>query len=260
MMSYFRVFYKLVFVTLVISTFAIFSILTNLFIWSPFKKRTVISYLTSYASKAILWSLNFKIKQIGPLPKKGSLIIGNHMSYLDILIYASHFQTLFVTSTDMKARPFLGQITQLGGCLYVNRRNPKSLVKEIKDIKKYFDYGSSVTIFPEGTSSDGSSVLPFKKSLFQIALLTKCPIQPVTLCYNKIDGEKFSSLNCDKVCWYGDHLPFFPHLISLLRLKTVEATMSVLDTVDPSKFEDRKTLCEFTHQNVSNEYTRLTTC
>lgn len=254
--SLIRIIYKLVFIVVSISTFAILSLIINLVIWSPFRKRVFITFLTSLTSKSILYVLNFKVIRKGPIPKEGSLVIGNHMSYLDILIYLSHFKTLFVTSTDMRSRPFLGQITLLGGCLYVNRQNPKNLVKELKNIKRFFDKGFSVTIFPEGTSSNGERVLPFKKSLFQIALQTKCQIQPVVLHYSKIDGKDFGDENRDKVCWHGDLL-FFPHLINLLKLRSVEATMNILEPIDSNNFEDRKSLCDTTFETVSNSYDQL---
>lgn len=221
----------------------------------PFKflRRRLATEINVICSRVVLSLLHFKVTHVGPLPKEGSLIIGNHLSYLDILIYLSRFKTLFVTSVDMKWRFLLGQITVLGGCLYVERRNPRNLPKELKTLKKFFDNGFTVCVFPEGTSSDGLSVLPFKKSLFQIALETKAPIQPIVLRYTKINGQPFSDKNNDLVCWYGD-LNFFKHFCKLLTLKSIEAELRVLPTIDSTKFSDRKSLADHTHRIVLNQY------
>ena len=147
----------------------------------------------------------------------------------------------------------MGQITVLGGCLYVERRNPRGLPKELKTMKKFFDKGFTVCVFPEGTSSNGLSVLPFKKSLFQIALETKAPIQPIVLNYTKINGEPFSESNNDFVCWYGE-MNFFKHFFNLLKLKSIEAELKVLPLIDSTQFSDRKTLADHTHRIVLKHY------
>lgn len=153
----------------------------------------------------------------------------------------------------MGRRPFLGQLTWLGGCLYVERRNPRNLHKELKTIKQYFEKGFMVCFFPEGTSSDGKTVLPFKKSLFQLALETSAPIQPIVLNYKTVDGEKFGDANRDFVCWYGD-LPFVKHFINLVQLKKVTAQLQVLSPVSSAKFQDRKSLSDQSHRIILEQY------
>jgi len=153
----------------------------------------------------------------------------------------------------MKWRFFLGQLTVLGGCLFVERRNPRNLPNELKNLKDFFDNGFTVCVFPEGTSSDGLSVLPFKKSLFQIALETKAPVQPIALKYTKINGKPFSKKNNDLVCWYGE-MNFFTHFIKLLTLRSIEAELNVLPLIDSKSFTDRKALADHTHRIVLKHY------
>lgn len=221
--------------------------------FSKFKKRKVITKLSAFCSKMMLWGLGFKLSLKGSAPKEGVMIIGNHMSYLDILIYLSFFEALFVTSVDMRERLFLGQVTRMGGCLFVERRNPRGLPKEMRSIKKFFAKGFSVCIFPEGTSSDGSTVLPFKNSMFQIPLETGCPVQPIVLKYSKIDDKDFGPETCDYVCWYGE-LGFFAHLMGLFTLKKVEAMLSVLPEIDSNQFKNRKELSNHAHQILTQKY------
>lgn len=245
---------KLLLTLFVIPVFFIHAALVNLFfINDDMKRRRALTKVSAFYSKLYLRFIGFKISLNGELPKSGFLIIGNHMSYLDILIYLSFFETLFVTSVEMKERFFIGHITRIAGCLFVERRNPRKLHEEMTTIKKYFNAGFNVCIFPEGTSSNGESVLPFKKSLFQIPIDTHVPIQPIILKYRKIDGKDFGPENCDKVCWYGG-LGFFKHLFTLFTLRRVEADLTVISQIESKKFSDRKELSDFAFALVSEKY------
>jgi len=175
------------------------------------------------------------------------------MSYLDILIYLSFFEALFVTSVDMRERLFLGQVTRASGCLFVERRNPRGLPKEMCAIKEFFEKGFSVCVFPEGTSSDGSTVLPFKNSMFQIPIETGCPVQPIMLKYSKIDGKDFGADTRDYVCWYGE-LGFFAHLIGLFTLQEVTASLTTLSIIDSTQFSNRKDLSNYAHNLLIEKY------
>jgi len=253
-MKIFRVLYKTIITFIVIVSFFILSALIQIVLpFSKFKKRKVITKVSASHAKIMLKVLGFKLNLKGGLPDEGVMIIGNHMSYLDILIYLSFFEALFVTSVDMRERLFLGQVTQMGGCLFVERRNPRKLPQEMRAIKEFFNKGFSVCIFPEGTSSDGSSVLPFKNSMFQIPLETGCEVQPIALKYTNVDGKDFGPQTCDSVCWYGE-LKFFPHLINLFKLKTVEANLYVLPTIDATAFTNRKDLSNHAHKILSDAY------
>ncbi len=254
-MRFFRVFYKSIAAFSIISAFFLCAILINVtFFLSDFKKRTLLTKLSALCAKLMLKSFGFRLTIDGSPPKNnGSLIVGNHMSYLDILIYLSFFECLFVTSVETKEKLFLGQITRMAGCLFVERRNPRNLPNELKTIKKYFDHGLSVCIFPEGTSSNGKQLLPFKRSLFQLPLETKCPIQPIILNYTSIDGQDFSPETCDLVCWYGE-MPFFKHLFTLFSLKKIEARLKVLPQIDSSQFKDRKEISNHCQQILSDNY------
>lgn len=257
-MKLLRIFYKLIAAFFFISTFFVLAIVINIFLFpSDFFKRKILTKLSATISKILLKFLGFHLKLKGTPPSNnGTLVIGNHMSYLDILIYLSFFECLFVTSVETKEKPFLGQITSLAGCLFVERRNPRNLPNELKTIKKYFDNNLSVCIFPEGTSSNGSSILPFKKSLFQLPLETKCPIQPIVLNYTSIDGKDFNEKTCDLVCWHGDHQPFFKHLFTLFTLKKVEASLEILPQIDSSQFESRKEIADYCYQVLTDSYSR----
>lgn len=254
-MKIFRIFYKAVSAILLLLLFFVCAIIINIFLFPvDFKKRKLLTKLSAFIAKAMLKAFGFKLKLEGTPPlNNGSLIIGNHMSYLDILIYLSFFECLFVTSVETKEKIFLGQITTLAGCLFVERRNPRNLPTELKTIRKYFDNNLSVCIFPEGTSSNGEELLPFKKSLFQLPLETGCPIQPIILNYTSIDGQNFNSKTCDLVCWYGE-MPLFKHILTLFGLKQIKANIKILPQIDSTQFDNRKEISNYCHQVLSKNY------
>lgn len=254
-MGLLRASYKLIFSFFAILFFFIIAIVINIILFpSDFYKRKILTKLSAAVSKFMLKILGFHLDLQGPPPSNnGTLVIGNHMSYLDILIYLSFFECLFVTSVETKEKPFLGHITRLAGCLFVERRNPRNLPNELKTIKKYFDNDISVCIFPEGTSSNGLTILPFKKSLFQLPLETKCPIQPIILKYDRINGENFSDKNCDLVCWYGE-MGFFKHLYTLCTLRKIEASIKVLPQIDSNQFDNRKEIAAYCYKVLTENH------
>ncbi len=156
---------------------------------------------------------------------KGSLIVANHMSYLDVLVLSASYPSLFVTSVEIRETFFLGQISSLAGCFFVERRrsriSPGTKEGELGLMKRKLEEGINVFLFPEGTSSDGSKVLPFKATFFQLAE-NELPIVPICLKYT---GKARSA-----VPWYGE-MTFLDHLFSLCRLETIDAHITQLPMV-----------------------------
>ena len=161
---------------------------------------------------------------------KNCLIVANHMSYLDVMILASKIPTAFVTSVDMGEIPVLGDIANFCGSIFVERRDRSRIDRDLGAMTEALKNDFVVSIYPEGTSTNGQRILPFKKSLLMSAVDAGREIQPVCLRYLEIDHEPFSPTNCDKVCWYGK-MSFMPHLLSVLRLKAVVAELLFLEPI-----------------------------
>lgn len=165
-----------------------------------------------------------------PAENRNFLFVGNHLGFLDVLLIASLRPMLFVTSVEMRETPFLGLLCEMGGCLFVERRSRSRLLSEINEIGVLLSRGFSIAIYPEGTSGDGSRVLPFKKSLLVAAGQAGVPIKPMVVNYRSINGEPMSHKWRDYVCWYGD-LTFLPALWRLFTLRKIEAEISFFDEV-----------------------------
>lgn len=132
------------------------------------------------------------------------LLVGNHLSYVDIIALSSIKPTLFVTSKEMQKTPGLGFLCEMAGCVFVDRRNKQNLRKEIQEIIDALNEDSPVTFFPEATSTNGESLLRFRLPLFEAAIASKRAVLPFCLNYLSLDGKPISKENRDEIFWYGD--------------------------------------------------------
>jgi 1-acyl-sn-glycerol-3-phosphate acyltransferase len=149
----------------------------------------------------------------------------------------------------MEKTPFLGQITKWGGSLYTNRKQFANLKQEIEQISDVLKEGSNLVLFPEGTSFMGDTVHPFKKSLFEAAILSKVPIQPVCIKYQTIDDMPVDESNRDEICWYGD-MAFVPHFPNLLKHRKFTAQITVLEEIPITPNMDRQEVSDLTFQAI----------
>ena len=238
--------------------FVICYVITNLplFLWSKvsrYSARKLMAKVCQFYARAVLKLINVNVKVNGTLPKQNHLFVSNHLSYVDILALASVYPSSFVTSMEMKKAFFLGQICELGGCLYVERRSRENLSNEVKDIKIALEKGLSVTIFPEATSTNGDFVKRFKRPLFQAAIDGQKTVVPLTINYKKVNGHQVNVQNRDIVCWYDD-MTFGGHFMTLLSQKSVELEITIGSSLMES---DVTTFSESSHHIVRKNFKSL---
>lgn len=169
---------------------------------------------TQTCARWCLFFMGVQVHKQGALKPGASLLVGNHLSYIDAIVLAAMTPCHFVTSIEIKNTPVLGQVCQLANCLFVERRSRKYLSNEVADISLALKQGRSVVIFPEGTSTNGDQVLRFKRPLFQAALDARVPVQTFCLNYSGFEDR-------DDVCWYGE-MGFFSHLKRFFALDSLE--------------------------------------
>lgn len=203
-------------------------------------------------SKYCAWGLRLagvRVKKYG-ITNDMKFIVSNHLSYLDILVLCAQFPTAFVTSVEIRETPFLGLITKLGGCLYVERRNRENLSNEIKELTLALQKNIPVTVFPEATSTNAESVLRFKRPLFQASPDSSVPVSPVCINYLKIDGKHFDLSNRDSVCWYGD-MGFISHLWNLMGKNDVLVELRLLSEIPAA---EPSVLAEESHHKIQSSF------
>jgi len=246
--------YKLTGVIFLFTMFITGALLLRFYAVTDVNRRRVSAWYTSKICRLAVRLLGISVTENGSsyLDSPGRLIISNHMSYFDIMIYSSIRPAVFISSVDMRKVPFLGFLAKIGGTFFVERRSPKLIKMEIEHISDLINEGFNVVLFPEGTSTNGQKILPFRSSLLASASSQPVEIVPACLKYELIDGQPFSSENCDMVCWYGD-MSFAPHLWNFLKLKQISAKASFFEPLS-SVNSSRKELTNIARHLISREY------
>jgi len=237
-----------------IGVFLLHGFLIKLLVRDHIKRQRLMIKNVSRYSAFGLRHMRIQVRASGPVARNENyLIVSNHLSYLDILVIASVMPSVFVTSIDMGEVFFLGTMAEIGGSLFIERRHRERVEHDLQQITNRLKDGFHVLLFPEGTSSNGDAVLPFKKSLLMSAVAARKKILPLTLRYTEIDGGAFSPENRDGVCWYGK-MKFGPHLLGLLSRRSVKAELVFHLPITPRDGDTRDTLAKWSHRLVSGAF------
>ena len=227
---------------------------------SPFKYRQANAFLVSFFSKQLLSVLGFQIDFQSRHPRlKGNFFIAaNHLSYLDVLVLSAYFPGCFVTSMEIRHTPFLGNLTLLAGCLFVERRSREFLDMETGNISLALRNGLSVIIFPEGTSTNGDRVRRFRQPLFQAAVEAGVSILPVSISYTRINGAPVTALNRDRLFWYAD-MTFARHFTGLGGIHDAAAVLHAGTPIPPCPVKGCAGLSADAHAVVQENYIPVST-
>jgi 1-acyl-sn-glycerol-3-phosphate acyltransferase len=221
------------------------------------KKRLLLVRNTSLFARVTLKLLGIRVHVKHPelLHKSsgGHLVIANHLSYVDVLVMSSLMPAVFITSVEMKHTLLLGTLAKFGGSMFVERRKASGLKKEIESIAHVLGQGFSVVLFPEGTTSNGERVQPFKNSLFDSAIKAKSDILPFCLRYTKVNNRHITIDSRDSVFYYGG-MTFFGHLPRLLALRSVDLEVRPLETISVHAHASRKELAAEAHNVINTTY------
>jgi 1-acyl-sn-glycerol-3-phosphate acyltransferase len=193
------------------------------------------------SSRRTLRLLKVKVKTTGAVPLRG-LIVSNHLSYLDILVLSAITPAVFVSKSEVKQWPVFGWFARLSGTLFVHRNRRSDVARLNEQIAHVLDAGVPVVLFPEGTSSDGRHILPFKSSLLEPVLRQDQPLCAALIRYSLPDG-----LASEDVCYWGD-MTFLPHLLNLLSKRRVHVFVSF--TPVERRRGGRKDLARYLHSEI----------
>lgn len=192
-------------------------------------------------SRRTLPRMGIRVEVAGTPPGAG-LIASNHLSYLDILVYSAIAPCAFVAKREVHAWPAVGWIATLAGTIYVDRSRRSETHTIQPEIQSALAGGLRLFLFPEGTSSDGSRVLPFHSSLFQPAVDLQVPVSAASIEYAIPDGIPGA-----EACYFGA-MKLFPHLINLLGKHSVIARVNF--SANSFFFTDRKQASLKMHEEV----------
>ncbi len=256
-MNYFRIFYKIILFALVVLVFLVTSTIWRLLIWKIPARRRFYAHTFTFVCYMATLLLSIKVRAINkPKSGKNYLLVGNHLGMIDILVTASQLSALFVTSVELRQTAGLGWLAEMSGCLFVERRSRSNITKELKEIRNVLSQGLSVILYPEGTSTNGERVLPFKKTLMTSAAGTGIAIKPMVLNYRRVNGEPMSAKWRDYVFWYGDQT-FAPALLRFFSLRSVEVDLEFCQDVIVHSEEERKIVAGQIQSVVVSKYSKI---
>lgn len=194
-----------------------------------------------WMSRRFLALLHCRVTVSGDIPSEG-LIASNHLGYVDILVLGSLCPAIFVAKSDVNGWPVFGWLTRNAGTLYVSRDHPAEVPAQLREMEKPLKEGIPVVLFPEGTSSDGSRVLPFRSSLLESAVRSCKSVTPAAISYDLYNNGDPGQ----EIAYWGDHT-LLPHLLNLLSKSSFEARIAFGRSRPPEpdrKREAKRLQCE----------------
>jgi 1-acyl-sn-glycerol-3-phosphate acyltransferase len=187
-------------------------------------------------SKGVCRILGVRLRVTGRPPTGGCLLVANHLSYVDVIVLGALFPCSFVSKAEVARWPVFGWLARAGGTLFVERERKRALAPLNGRLAARLARGDALVLFPEGTSTSGAEVLPFRPALLEPAVRLGLSVRYAALRYATPAGERPAE---EAVCWWGD-MTFGPHLLALLRLPGFDAT--VLFGSEALRAGDRKEL------------------
>ncbi len=192
------------------------------------------------ACQGMLDILGISVTASGPLPSRG-VIASNHLGYLDVLVLGARVPGVFVCKQEVAAWPVIGSLTRKAGTFFLDRERPRA-ARDLADSLRAVQQNSPVIFFPEGTSTSGESVLPFKAALLE-SCIGSAFIHPAAVGYRTAERDAVTTAA------YWGKMRFVPHFARLLGRSDLEARVAFGSRLAPHS--DRKTLARALHASVS---------
>jgi len=190
------------------------------------------------ACRRVLHLHGVGVETTGPLPIGPVTLASNHLSWLDPLVIASLVPCAPVSKVDLASWPVIGTIARDLGVVFVSRGDPRSGARALGAAADALANGVSVLNFPEGTTTAGGTVLPFRPGMFGLALRAAIPVVPVALAYDP-----------PSLAWVGD-ATFLPHYLTLATRRRARAIVRLGAPLVPGAGMRAAELAKIVHAEV----------
>jgi 1-acyl-sn-glycerol-3-phosphate acyltransferase len=181
-------------------------------------------------------------------PAKGALLLANHVSWLDIPALAHATGSAFVAHDGLAAFPFLKWLCEMNDTVFIARTDRSSVAVQVQQVRAAMAERGTLTLFPEGTTSDGTGLLPFKSSL--LSALDPLPpgavVQPVLLAYDE----------AARIAWVGEEHGLDNFKRILARLRPVRLTLVFLPPLENAALADRKAISSAARTRIAEAMVR----
>lgn len=198
--------------------------------------------------RTVLRICGLRITEQGrPAGDRPLLILSNHVSWLDIPVIGSRLPLSFIAKAEVEGWPVFGLLARLQRTVFVDRTRRTGTGRASRAIAERLENGDPMVLFPEGTSSSGNEVLPFRSALVGAARHAlgsgegTVLVQPLSIAYTRRGGLPMGRQWRPLVAWYGD-MDLAPHLWSFLKAGPVEAVLTWGEPIAFGPGSDRKTV------------------
>lgn len=247
-MDIFRILWRSV--AVLISTLLHYSLILPAYVLVPFgfDPRGVASFLRHRWGLSICRILNIQVTVHGKIPRPPFFLVSNHLSYADVWVLFSVLRGTFIAKSDVKKWPVIGWIIATSGILFVDRSRRMDVKRVNEEISRSITDSQGVILFPEGTTSPGDDVLPFRSPLLHYPAQKQMPVHTVAIHYTSKDVH-FTAR--EYICWWDD-TPFAHHVLRMMRLKGSVADLYFGE--EPVSDSDRKTLTAKVESQIRSSY------
>lgn len=207
-------------------------------------RRTQAWFVRTWA-RAVARTLCLRVTVDGAVPAPPYFLVANHLSYLDVIALWTQVDGAFLAKAEVARWPVIGFLARSVGTCFIDRTRKSDVPRAVAALERALHERGGVIVFPEGTSSAGEHVLPFRPSIFQVAAASGTAVCCASLAYETGDDEPPAS---QSVCWWGD-MTFGAHLYRLFGLREVRARITF--SGERLAHADRKLLAARAHALVT---------
>jgi 1-acyl-sn-glycerol-3-phosphate acyltransferase len=237
------------FIALNLASLAV-GVLVNLALLPAARLRAVAqAWMTMVWAKASCLIFGIRVRKGGRRKKGGGFTVCNHAGYADIFVMGSLRPTVFLSNHEVRGWPLFGWLASLAGVVFVNRNSKRAALGAMRQLEQRMETGVTVVVFPEGTTSDGTAVRPFKSAFFDIAVRRNAPVRPA--------GIRYPGGLAAYAAWHGA-VPLAPHFWKFAGLGRMDVTVHfgplLYPPGDMAPVEARKCLRSLAYEAVTEAF------
>ena len=190
-------------------------------------------------ARAVLASLGVRLRWRGTVPRPGTLLVANHVSWLDVVALLAVAPVDLVAKCEVRRWPGIGGLACVAGAIFVDRSRPKTLPTTVADVAAALRAGRSVAVFPEGTTFCGARRGRFRPAMFQAAVDAHAPVVPVFIGYDSAEPAFVG----DDTLWSS--------VLRIARQRRTTVTLVAACPLRPAEETDRRSLARAAQASVS---------
>jgi len=208
-------------------------------------------YILRLWSRQLLEVMNVKITQAPEINEiTAGMVVANHISWLDVCVLNTVVPTRFVAKAELRDWPIIGWLCSRAQTLFIERGKARAAARINLEVVEQINDGFQFSVFPEGTTTDGSYVAPFHSSLLQPAVDAGVMVQPLALTYFDADGER------SKVAPYIGEMTFVESLWLILSAPSLQVQLLATPELNAAEL-DRRQLAQLAKQQIEVALSRV---